>query len=73
MDIINSFTSTTEDIRDAIHGPWGTEITKDYKLSYLGNIVIAQGNLETIKQKCTVNTYGFVSIGQDVYIAWIKI
>lgn len=72
MDIINQFTSNENDIREAIRGAWGTEIFTDCKITYLAGIVIAQGNLEIIKQKCSVPTYGFNSIGTNIYLAWIK-
>lgn len=72
MDIINQFSSDVNAIREAIRGYHGTEIYKDCKISYLGGIIIAEGDLETIKNKCVVPVYEFKSIGNNLYIGWIK-
>lgn len=72
METINNFTSTTEDIRDAIKGSWGTEIYPNVKISYLGKIIIANGNLNDIRQKCSKDIYEWNEIGENVYVAWIK-
>lgn len=71
MEAINSFTSTTEDIREAINGFYGTEIGKDYKISYIGWVILAEGNLDTIKKKISKDVYEWKGVGNNVYVAWI--
>lgn len=72
MDTINTFTSNIEDIRDCLKGSWGTEIGNDYKLTYLGNIVIGEGSVDLLNDKIKKNIYEWKSIGDNLYIGWIK-
>lgn len=73
MEQINSLTSDIEDLRDAMKGFHGTEIGTDYKITYLGKCVIANGEKEVITNKLKVPVYELISVGNKVYIGWIKI
>lgn len=72
MEILNVFTSDIKDIRECLRGPHGTDITENTKITYLGGIIMAEGNLDDIKKNCTIPVYDWKSIGNDLYIGWVK-
>lgn len=72
MEFINPLSSDISDIREAISGIWGTEIGNEYKISYLGKLIIANGNKEIIENKLKKPVYELIEIGNNVYIGWIK-
>lgn len=71
MEFINPFSSEISDVRDAIQGAWGTEIGDNYKISYMGKIIFAEGKKEDIEKNLKKNVYELKSIGTNIYLAWI--
>lgn len=72
MEIITSF-SNHEDIADAIKGSYGKEIGKDYKLVYIGNVIIGMADNTTILDKnCKQKHYEWIEIGEKLFLAFCK-
>lgn len=72
MNIINRYTSGIQEVRDSLSGSWGTEIYEHTKISYLGRIIIAEGDLTIIKSKLKKQVYDLHKIGDNIYLGWIK-
>lgn len=72
MEFINTFSSDVTDLRDALQGVWGTEIGEDYKISYLGKVIIAQGTKTLIEEKTKKEVYEWINIGTNIFLGWIK-
>lgn len=69
---INQLSSNTDDLRDAIAGSWGTEITDNYKISYIGKLVIAEGNKEDIENNLKKKVYNLINIKDNIYLGFIE-
>jgi hypothetical protein len=64
-----TYNSTHEEIADGIRGVYGKKIDKDCSIVYLGNAIIAIGDLDKIKKSVECKTSEWISIGNNVYIS----
>lgn len=69
MEII-SFNSKTEDIAEAIKGPWGKEVFVDCSIVYLGTVVIVVGDLTSAEKKLKCKHDSWIKISDK---AWLSV
>lgn len=71
MEITTSYTNH-DDLADALRGAHGKDVGQDYKISYLGTVIVGQGKMEVLDKNCKIKHYEWQAIGTDLYLAFVK-
>jgi hypothetical protein len=71
MEFITSY-STPSEMADAIRGVYGKKIEKDYKIFYLGNVILGIGDLDQIKKNVECKTSSWEQLSDTVFLAYFE-
>lgn len=67
-----SFLTDPNELPETLKGNYGKEIGKDYKLAYLGNVIIGQAESKDILEKYSeCPHYDWIEIGNKLFLAFI--